>query len=125
VAELVSGALPQPDINLVLVALLHDTVEEAGVTNMEWAQRFGTDVADLVAEVTDDKSFCKKERKHLQILNDPHKSVRAQAIKPADMISNLGGILNSPSVDWDFKRKRGYFAWAKQVVDGSRLRICP
>jgi (p)ppGpp synthase/HD superfamily hydrolase len=118
VAELVSGALSEPDTDLVMAALLHDTIEDSGVTKTELAERFGTEVAGLVAECTDDKSLPKQERKRLQVVNAPHKSVRAQAIKLADKTSNLRCILSSPPADWDFERKRDYFAWAKQVVDG-------
>ena len=32
VAELVSGALSKPDTNLVIAALLHDTIEDTGVS---------------------------------------------------------------------------------------------
>ena len=118
VAELVSSALSEPDTNLVIAALLHDTIEDAGVTKEELIQAFGTDVAELVVEVTDDKTLPKAERKRLQIVNAPKKSVRAQVIKLADKISNLRGILNSPPTDWGFQRRREYFEWAKQVVDG-------
>jgi guanosine-3',5'-bis(diphosphate) 3'-pyrophosphohydrolase len=118
VAQLVSAVLAKPDTNLVIAALLHDSIEDAGVTKDELALRFGLDVADLVAEVTDDKSLPKMERKRLQVQNAPKKSVRAQIIKLADKISNLRAILSSPPADWDFQRKRDYFAWAQQVVGG-------
>lgn len=117
VAELVAGALAEPDPHLVMAALLHDTVEDVGVTREELAETFGEDVASLVMEVTDDKSLPKKERKRLQIVNAPHKTVRAQVIKLADKISNLRAVLASPPVDWSAERQREYFEWAKQVVD--------
>ena len=118
VAQLISSALPEPDTNLVIAALLHDVIEDAGVTKGELVERFGSDVADLVAEVTDDKSLPKAERKRLQVENAPKKSVRAQAIKLANKISNLRAILSSPPADWNLERKKEYFAWAKRVVDG-------
>ena len=71
-----------------------------------------------MAEVTDDKSLPKAERKRLQVENAPKKSARAQAIKLADKISNLRAILSSPPADWDYQRKKEYFVWAKRVVDG-------
>ena len=77
-----------------------------------------SDVADLVMEVTDEKSLPKAERKRLQIVYAPQISVRAQVIKLADKISNLRGILASPPADWSVERKRDYFEWAKRVVDG-------
>jgi guanosine-3',5'-bis(diphosphate) 3'-pyrophosphohydrolase len=118
VAQLVSSALTEPDINLVMAALLHDSIEDAGVTKEELARRFGSDVADLVAELTDDKSLPQQERKRLQVEHAPKMTVRAQTIKLADKISNLRGILSSPPADWSLERKREYFDWARQVVEG-------
>jgi hypothetical protein len=118
VAELVCGALEEPDTNLVIAALLHDTIEDAGVTKEELAERFGQEVANLVAEVTDNKLLPKHERKRLQIENAPTKSIGAQAIQLADKVSNLRGILTSAPVGWDLERKKEYFAWAALVVAG-------
>ena len=118
VAHLVADALTEPDTNLVIAALLHDVVEDVGVTNREVAEIFGDDVAALVAEVTDDKSLPKAERKRLQVVNAPKKSKRAQTIKLADKISNLRAILKSPPGGWSAERCKEYFRWAKQVVDG-------
>jgi len=117
VAQLASSALSGPDTNLVIAALLHDAIEDAGVTKEELVQTFGSDVAELVAEVTDDKSLPKQERKRLQIVNAPKKSVRAQVIKLADKISNVRALLSSPPSDWSLERRREYLEWAKQVVD--------
>ena len=80
-------------------------------------ERFGHDVAALVVEMTDDKSLPKAERKRLQIEHAPKISERAQIVKLADKISNLRSILSSPPADWDYERKRQYFAWGKRVVD--------
>ena len=118
VAELVAMSLPEPDTNLVIAALLHDSIEDAGVTAADLASRFGADVAGLVGEVTDDKSLPKQERKRLQVENAPKKSARAQTIKLADKISNLRSMLASPPAGWDYDRKREYFVWARRVVDG-------
>src|SRR5437899_2998444 len=78
VAHLVSTVAPEQDTNLVIAALLHDTIEDTGVTALELLERFGMDVADLVVEMTDDKSLPKAERKRLQIEHAPKMSVRAQ-----------------------------------------------
>ena len=58
-----------------------DVHEELGA---KWlAERFGPEVAALVAEVTDDKSLPKAERKRLQAETAPHKSDRARLLKMA------------------------------------------
>ena len=118
VAHLVSMALCEPDANVVIAALLHDTIEDVGVTAVELTERFGQDVTDLVLEVTDDKSLPKEERKRLQIEHVPKLSVGAQTIKLADKISNLRSILSSPPTHWDYERKKRYFEWGNSVVDG-------
>jgi len=117
VAQLVADSLAEPDVNVVMAALLHDTVEDTNATREEIESLFGADVAKLVSEVTDDKSLSKQERKRLQVENAPHKSPRAQRIKLADKISNVRSILSSPPENWDMQRRREYFDWAKQVVD--------
>jgi guanosine-3',5'-bis(diphosphate) 3'-pyrophosphohydrolase len=98
--------------------LLHDTIEDTATTREELTRRFGSDVADLVAEVTDDKTLPKQERKRLQIETASEKSPHAQTLKLADKISNLRAILSSPPADWDYKRKKEYFDWAQRVVNG-------
>ncbi|HEX3585976.1 MAG TPA: HD domain-containing protein [Candidatus Angelobacter sp.] len=117
VAELVASS-DHLDVELVMAAFLHDTVEDTGVTLQELEQRFGKDVAALVDEVTDDKSLPKEVRKRLQVQNAHKKSERAQTLKLADKISNLRSILASPPAGWDRERKQQYFEWARQVVAG-------
>jgi guanosine-3',5'-bis(diphosphate) 3'-pyrophosphohydrolase len=39
-------------------------------------------------------------------------------IKISDKVCNLRSILTDPPQEWSLKRRRGYFLWAKQVVDG-------
>ena len=118
VARLVSEALTEPDENLVMAALLHDVVEDTGVTRVDLAAAFNEDVASLVMEVTDDKSLPKHERKRLQVEHAPHKTVRAQMIKVADKISNLRAMLVSPPEGWDQERRKEYVMWAERVVSG-------
>lgn len=117
VAQLVSSAISEPDPNLIIAALLHDTIEDTGVTKEDLKQCFGPDVANLVEEMTDDKSLPKAERKRLQIETAPHKSPRAQVIKLADKISNVRSIIHSPPADWDHERRRQYVDWARRVVE--------
>ena len=101
-----------------MAGFLHDTVEDTGVTAEELERLFGPDVTSLVMEVTDDKSLPKETRKALQVQNAHKKTERAQILKLADKISNLRSILERPPADWSFERKRQYFDWARQVVDG-------
>jgi (p)ppGpp synthase/HD superfamily hydrolase len=118
VAGLIASSSDALDTELVMAAFLHDTVEDTSVTLAELEERFGANVAGLVAEVTDDKSLSKETRKVLQVQSAPQKSERAQTLKLADKISNLRSILLSPPVGWSLERKRQYFEWARDVVAG-------
>jgi guanosine-3',5'-bis(diphosphate) 3'-pyrophosphohydrolase len=118
VAELIAASSRDLDVELMMAAFLHDTVEDTGVTLQELEHRFGKDVAALVAEVTDDKSLPKETRKQLQVEHTSEKSPRAQTLKLADKISNLRAIISSPPVGWSLERKQQYFEWARQVVSG-------
>lgn len=108
------------DERVLMAAVLHDTIEDTETTEQELIRLFGKDVADIVMEVTDDKTLLKAERKRLQVEYAPHISGRAKLVKLADKICNLRDIAKSPPADWSLERKREYFDWAKAVVDGLR-----
>ena len=108
------------DQRVLIAAVLHDTIEDTDTTEQELVKHFGKDVADIVLEVTDDKTLPKAERKRLQIEHAAHISRRAKLVKLADKICNLRDITASPPADWSIQRKQEYFDWAKSVVD--RLR---
>lgn len=118
VALLLAEATGGKDANLVVAGLLHDCIEDQGVKYEELAARFGADVADLVRDVTDDKSLPKAERKRLQVVETPHKPDRAKMLKLADKTANLRSMKSSPPKDWDEQRRRDYFAWALAVAEG-------
>ena len=120
VARLVAEATGGKDTVAVLAALLHDAIEDTPTTREELEHEFGREVAEIVAEVTDDKSLPKTERKRLQVESAPRKSHRAKLVKIADKTSNLWSIAKTPPVDWDLRRQREYFDWAARVVAGCR-----
>ena len=120
VARLVAEATGGRPLAVVLAALLHDTLEDTQTTLDELEREFGPEVAALVAEVTDDKRLPKPERKRLQVEHAAGKSDGAKLIKIADKTSNLRSLLESPPIEWDARRRREYFEWAKSVVDGCR-----
>jgi guanosine-3',5'-bis(diphosphate) 3'-pyrophosphohydrolase len=101
-------------------ALLHDTVEDTGASDADLRARFGDAVADVVAELTDDKSLDKQRRKELQVEHAASRSGRAKLVKLADKISNVEDILASPPLGWSEERRRGYVTWAARVVERMR-----
>ncbi len=115
VAEATGGA----DIDLIAAALLHDTIEDVGVSRDDLVIAFGEDITALVVEVTDDKSMEKAERKRLQVVNAAKISDRAKMLKLADKASNARAMVASPP-DWSDRRKREYADWAEAVAEGLR-----
>ena len=105
------------DLATLQAAILHDTVEDTQTSYEELVGRFGKDVADVVMELTDDKSLPKAERKLLQVTHAHKKSSSAVMVKLADKTCNLRDIVDAPPAGWTVERKREYFDWAKQVVD--------
>jgi GTP diphosphokinase / guanosine-3',5'-bis(diphosphate) 3'-diphosphatase len=120
VASLVSRATGGKDLNLVIAALLHDAIEDQGISRADIANQFGDDVASLVEEVTDDKSMPKGVRKRLQVEHAPRISRRAKILKLADKISNVTAIGEDPPPDWPIERQHEYVQWGRDVVRGLR-----
>jgi (p)ppGpp synthase/HD superfamily hydrolase len=120
VASLVTEASGGTDPNVVTAALLHDAIEDQSVTAETIASEFGKRVADIVIELSDDKTLPKAERKRKQVENAAKKSREAKLIKLADKTSNLRTIASSPAADWSVERRLEYVAWAKNVVAGLR-----
>jgi guanosine-3',5'-bis(diphosphate) 3'-pyrophosphohydrolase len=108
------------DSAVLAAAALHDTVEDTATSLDELEREFGVEIRGLVAEVTDDKSLPKAERKALQIEHAAHASPKARQVKLADKICNIRDIAHAPPASWSLDRKREYFEWAKRVVDALR-----
>ena len=119
VARVLAAEAGVSDEELLVAALLHDTVEDTKTTLDELEQSFGETVAKLVAEVTDDKGLRKAVRKELQVTRAAGSSDRAKQLKIADKICNVRDIAGSPP-RWAPPRKTEYLDWASQVVDNCR-----
>lgn len=104
----------QPD-NVVVAGLLHDTIEDCGVTADDLSKNFGKQVAQLVLEVTDisrpqdgNRAARKKiDRDHLSSA-----SIGGQNIKCADLISNTRTI-----VDFDRSFAPVYLVEKREILE--------
>jgi GTP diphosphokinase / guanosine-3',5'-bis(diphosphate) 3'-diphosphatase len=108
------------DPETIVAALLHDTVEDTETTLRELADEFGRSISDLVAELSDDKSLPKEQRKRLQVEHAATLSRRARLVKLADKTCNLRDVVGDPPDGWSLQRRQEYFDWAKSVVDQIR-----
>lgn len=112
------GGVRDPEV--LAAALLHDTIEDTPTVYDDIAGPFGRRVANLVAELTDDKRLPKKRRKREQIRHAGLISRDAQRVKLADKLCNLREILASPPAGWPAATRAEYFSWSKRVVDRMR-----
>lgn len=110
----------ESDTDLLVAAILHDTVEDTETAPEEIEKIFGKFVRDIVMEVTDDKNLAKEERKRLQIVKASLKSRPARKLKLADKICNVHDIIHHAPAGWTVERRLDYLSWCEQVLEGLR-----
>jgi guanosine-3',5'-bis(diphosphate) 3'-pyrophosphohydrolase len=120
VAELLWDVGGVRDMNVLLAAILHDTLEDTNTGPEEIRDAFGEGVLSIVLEVTDDKSLPKLKRKRVQIETASQKSTNAKLIRLADKSCNIRDLNNTPPRNWNHKRRSEYLLWTEQVVAGLR-----
>ncbi|MEW6536804.1 MAG: HD domain-containing protein [Candidatus Auribacterota bacterium] len=113
VAEI--GAIHDP--KTIIAAILHDVLESSEMNEEDLASVFGTEIASIVQEVTDDMTRPRKIRKQLQIDHAAKLSPPARAIKLADKISNVQTIFHTSDEVWPVKKQKKYLSWAQKVVE--------
>jgi len=116
VATLLATVAEVTDPDLLAAALLHDTVEDTDATHEELVEQFGADIANLVAEVTDDPTLSSAQRKLTQEREASSKSPRAKLLRLADKTANVHDITYRPPPEWSVERRMEYYSWAERVV---------
>lgn len=105
-------AEPALDVNLAMAcALLHDSLEDAGVTPETLAREFGQAVADGVRALTKNEALPKAEQ-----MADSLRRIRLQPrevwlVKLGDRITNL----EPPPAHWTQEKRRRYLAEAAEI----------
>ena len=120
VANLLANVGKIEDYDVLIAAVLHDTIEDTETTKREITKLFGATVSQYVAEVTDNKNLPKARRKELQIKHAPHISDSAKLVKLGDKISNIKDVWENPPAGWSEKRRLEYIEWGENVINGLR-----
>lgn len=120
VANILSNEADVTDIEVLVTAILHDTVEDTETSCEEIEEHFGRCIRILVEECSDDKSLQKAERKRQQIEHAPMCSPKAKLVKLADKIYNLRDLNEITPEGWSEERVQEYFSWASKVFVGLR-----
>ena len=113
------------DLQTLIAALLHDTIEDTRTTHAEVREAFGEQVLEIVLEVTDNKALEKMTRKRLQVEHAPELSKPARLIKLGDKLVNCRDILENPPSDWTLTRRRNYIQWGADVITQIRGTNAP
>jgi GTP diphosphokinase / guanosine-3',5'-bis(diphosphate) 3'-diphosphatase len=119
VTSLLIRTMDAPSKELIMSALLHDTLEDTNTKPSEIKELFGDRIMNIVTEVTDDMSLSAEVRKHLQIVKAPSLSTEARCIKIADKTCNINDILFT-RIKWPRRKKIAYVRWAVSVIAGIR-----
>ncbi len=107
------------DTNILMGALLHDTIEDTATSQQEIEQLFGKEVLQIVKEVTNPKYLSRQAVKQKQIDDAPHKSPEAKQLKLADLICNIQDVSKRcPPLHWSINRRLEYLDWANKVATG-------
>ncbi len=81
---------------VILAAILHDVVEDCAEWDVARVERdFGGRVADIVSELTEDKTKSWRERKEAGIDNISRMSAEAAAVKAVDQLHNLESLYHA------------------------------
>lgn len=108
------------DEDIIIAALLHDTVEDTDATLEDIQEQFGHNVADIVQGCTDDKSLPKAQRKLLQIEKVRDGPAGVKLVKLSDKLDNCQEIWSAPPVGWSRERAMGYALWSSVVCEQAR-----
>lgn len=97
-------------------AALHDTVEDTNTTNQELVDRFGPEIAALVAHVTDPPGIADSQRRLSQLEHAASMPPEAQAVKLADRIANLHDTIHNPP-DWSAQKLSRYYDHSEALAE--------
>ena len=110
---------------MVAAALLHDVIEDCGITEEELLMRFGKEITEFVVGLSDVSTASDGNREARKKLDREHllaQSAEVKIIKLADMIDNLQGI-----VVLDQRFAGVYIQEKRLILDGmpEMAAICP
>lgn len=109
------------DEDILSAGMLHDVIEDCGISHSDLVAEFGLNVANLVLEVSDDPNLKGDKRKQAQIEKVKLMSDSAKLIKVADKICNLKDLLWNPPIDWDVLQMEKYRDFARAVFDSANV----
>lgn len=111
--------------NVLVAALLHDTLEDTNTSEGEIESLFGVLVLNTVKEVTKDPLLSTDENKQREIDHAPFMSLNAQLVKLADRLYNVRD-LEVPPPTWSQEKINQYREWGGKLLRalrGTNIRL--
>lgn len=107
-------------VNVLIGALLHDTLEDTSTSENEIEELFGPRVLYTVKEVTNDPSLDSQENKQRQVDHAPTMSLDGQLVKLADRLYNVLDLEKSPPPSWSQEKIDNYRLWGRKLLQALR-----
>lgn len=95
------------DEDVLVAALLQDTLKDTDTNAKEIESEFGSTVSNTLAELTNDPSLSSEQNKQRQIDHSPSLSLNAQLVKLADRLNNIRD-LRVPHAGWSEQKDENY-----------------
>ncbi len=116
-ARVLSEEAGETDTFLLAGAVLNDVLQTTETNEAELASVFGSEIAFIVAEVTDHPRFSLVTRKALRLRSASHLSRKARLIKLAEVIESVRTLASPVAPEaWSDQHKIEYFDWAERLV---------
>lgn len=107
------------DLFTLMLAVLHDTVEDTDATVDDIRRPFGDPLAISVEHLSAPADMPMRERKRWQAEKAPQMTRSEKLVKEADQTDNLRSMLMDPP-GWPASRCLEYADLARAIVDGCR-----
>jgi guanosine-3',5'-bis(diphosphate) 3'-pyrophosphohydrolase len=101
------------DEALLSAAVLHDVVEDCGISVAEMTERFGAAVTDIVTALSKAPGLPAAERKQRALEQLRSGPPGAKTVKMADRLSNL---LDMERISWSTEKKSAYLREADEIA---------
>jgi len=105
---------------VIVAAILHDTVEDCGVTLEQIARKFGDEVAGLVGDLTNPEDWDGLEGQCKEVAKVAASRPEIGAIKVADKTSTLRDLVRNPP-PWEEDRYHAYVDFSRRILSVSQV----
>ena len=117
IARVLSEEAGETDTFLLASAVLHDILQTTETNEADLVSVFGSEIAFVVAEITEHPRFSPVTRKALRMRSAPYMSRKARLIKLAEVIESVRALASpiAPKA-WSDQQKLEHFDWVERLV---------